>query len=280
VGEDEYVALLADGRLVIASARDATIRRTVTTFPVRGDRSEPSLWSGPDVDLAPDRSVAYVTWTGTAKCDAEGPVERVDLATGARRTVARGHKVSVSPDGRRLAYVADGCGDGAIVVRDLATGAESRIEHRMSWGEGTFPWILDWVVWHADGRRLWVVLEWEAMTDLRLLDPATDRTTKDAQGVGGGDHTTYAVERRGDALVFLHVCCYPDLDKPSHLVLRDATGRERRVVTSPASGHLRRPQVGPDGDLLYEQSGTLYRLDVATGETTDLGESTAVARDW
>lgn len=64
------------------------------------------------------------------------------------------------------------------------------------------------------------------------------------------------------------------------LVLRSADGTERVLLRSPAAGRIERLTAGPDGDVIYEHHGSVFRHDVATGETTGLGSSTALARDW
>ena len=275
VGPDQYVALQEGGELVVASATDGRVAWIVDVVRVTAGARY-------DLDLAPDRAAVYLTEPGPDTCERDGSVARYDVATGERTEVGRGHALSVSPDGTRLAYVADPCAGGTVEVLDLATGQTTRYANTQRTPDDpayTGPWNAHEVVWHADGRRLWVVMEWELVTDLRLLDPATDRDLKDVTSVRT-QHTTFGLERRADGLVYLHVCCYPEPEEPSSVVVRDAAGRERKVVTSPASGELTAAVAGPDGDLLYTQSGRVYRLDLDSGATTDLGSSTAVARDW
>jgi hypothetical protein len=67
--------------------------------------------------------------------------------------VASGHRVAVSPDGRRIAFARteDGCGAGALVVHDLETGAEK------IWRKARDPEAFaefQNVAWEPDGRHL------------------------------------------------------------------------------------------------------------------------------
>lgn len=271
IGTDEYVALLRDGRLVVTSATTGRINRTVFTIAVSDDPEATY-----DVVLTPDRTSVLLTTPGTGGC---GGIEQVDLRTGVRTPMADGRLGDVNPDGPHLVYVGCGRGDG-LVVRS-ATGAERHIRHdRMTQvGGHTEVWNLLDAVWHADGRRLWVVLEWEETTRLLLLDPLTATTTADGVDLTK-DHTTFGVDRAGTDLVFLDRCCYADAPGENELVVRSENGSQRVVVTAPDGVRLGEPQAGPGGDLLYVRDDRLYRYDAATGISTDLGASTALARDW
>jgi hypothetical protein len=284
VARDEFVALLHDGRLVTVSAGTGRVTRTVlrsATTPTRRPDHIHSDRHG--VALSPDRRTIYLT-TGEYDDDCSGGViERVDVATGRRTRIGHGGWPNVSPDGTKLVYVT-WChhGDNSVVVRDLRTGTERRYDHygaETDPEENPTPWNLREVVWHADGRRIWVVVSWESNTELRLLDPAKDRTTRDADVVRT-HHTTYGLERRGAELVHHHECCYADDEGYDLLVARTPAGTERVLVRAHSSERLGLPEVGPDGDLLYERSGRLYRARPDGTAPRDLGEATALARDW
>ena len=275
VGPDEFVALLEDGRLVVASATTGNVTRTVLADAVEPRRD--GLRASADVTLAPDRRSIYLATDTTSGCGRL--LERVDVGTGRRTTIGRGSRPDVSPDGTMLVYV-DECPEAAV-VRDLRTGAERRYDHHQTEAtpEGySAPWRLERVVWHSDGRRLWVVVDWENMTELRLLDPATDRTTNQAEAIRT-QHTNYYLDRHGAGLVYVDDCCYAEGEGPDRVVVRAADGTERRVVHAP-DGLLGAVTAGPGGDLLYERAGRLYRYRAATGTSSDLGTVTALGRDW
>lgn len=281
VGRDEFVAVLTDGRLVVASASTGRVVRTV--LPHVGDRPGRLDAFGPEsLVLAPDRRSVFLARTGAgAPCPDEGVVERVDLGTGARTRIGYGRRPDVSPDGDRLVYVT-GCA-AAVVVHDLRTGVERRyphIETEYDADGNPMPWSLDRAVWQGGGTRLWVVVMWENETELRELDPVTDRTTGDAAAVRT-TRSTFGLDRQGDTLVYQHSCCYID-EEPGEdaIVLRDPKGEETDLVRAPRAHRLGAPTAGPDGDVLYERGGRLYRLDRTTRESTDLGTATALARDW
>lgn len=90
---------------------------------------------------------------------------RVDLGSGAVETLVPGELEAVidaprlSPDGRRLAYLRHRDGAWRVVVRDLATGAESFA------GEGAAP-ILAWPAWSPDGE--WLAVTVGAAKELRV----------------------------------------------------------------------------------------------------------------
>jgi hypothetical protein len=86
---------------------------------------------------------------GLESCDPEPEgTWVVPLAGGRPRFVTEGGEVSVSPDGRLIAFprIEDGCAAGAIVVRDLVTGRER------TWHPSTGD--VNAVVWAPDGRHL------------------------------------------------------------------------------------------------------------------------------
>jgi hypothetical protein len=276
VPKEDYVALLEDGRLVTASARTGAITAVLATLI--GPRPEPG-----DLALSPDRRSVYFTTKPPAEDACDG-LTRLDVTTGKSAELGLGNDPQISPDGRSLAFARSCHGqvEQALVVRDLATGLETTYVNDELLGaspsvEG--PWYLADLVWHADSRRVWVVMDWEDAPELRLLDPATDKTLRDADDVAT-QHGPRSIERRGAELAYIHTCCYPESTEDAMVYLRSTSGRDREVVRSPASGRLSKLQVGPDGDLMYEQSGNLYRFDVDSGETLDLGPSSAVARDW
>ncbi len=282
LSQDQFVALLPDGRAVVVSAETGQVTDTLATgLPYGGP--------GAAIELTPDRKAVYVSSpSGDAwnpSCEEERPMTRIDLTPTPRVVrLERGIDPQVSPNGRLLAYRSK-CGgpatEQALVVRDLQTGMVKRIRNTEEFGQADNnegPNIFTDHAWHHDGRQVWVTLDWESSPVLRLIDTTTDETLDDGERITL-QHSPYQLEAYDDALVFLHLCCYPELDGQRSIVLRYPDGRETEQVVSPYSGNLRNPQVGPLGDLLWEQSDRLFRRRL-NGDTVDLGPSTALARDW
>ncbi len=107
------VALTGAGNLVEIDPASGTVLRTVASDP---------NWHGP-VALTPDRRFVYLTEQDNHDLSWKPDLVRVTMADGAVETVATlANQAAVSPDGTRLAYVADDDGVGNLAVMDLATG--------------------------------------------------------------------------------------------------------------------------------------------------------------
>lgn len=131
------VVARADGIFEVSVATGRTLRK-VTAIP-RGYSPE---W------VKADRAHGRIFF-GLESCDPEPEgTWVVPLAGGRPRFVTHGGEISVSPNGRLIAFprIEDGCGAGALVVRDLGTGRE-RI-----WHPSTGDVVA--VAWAPDGRHI------------------------------------------------------------------------------------------------------------------------------
>jgi len=122
----------ADGIFEVSVSTGRTLRK-VTAIP----RGYSPLW------VKADRQHGRVF--GLESCDPEPEgTWVVPLAGGRPRFVTDGDEVSVSPNGRLIAFprIEDGCAAGALVVRDLVTGNE-RIWHPSTLDVGSVAWAPD-----------------------------------------------------------------------------------------------------------------------------------------
>jgi hypothetical protein len=144
----------ADGIFEVSVSTGRTLRK-VTAIP----RGYSPLW------VKADRKHGRVFF-GLESCDPEPEgTWVVPLAGGRPRFVTDGDEVSVSPNGRLIAFprIEDGCAAGALVVRDLVTGNE-RIWHPSTLDVGSVAWAPDsrHIAFSGSGPD----------PDIRLLDTA------------------------------------------------------------------------------------------------------------
>jgi hypothetical protein len=118
---------------------------------------------------------------GLESCDPEPEgTWVVPLAGGRPRFVTHGDEISVSPNGRLIAFprIEDGCAAGALVVRDLVTGSE-KVWHPSTGDVGS-------VAWAPDGRHI-AFSSSAPDPDVRVLDTAVpepaDRTTSSPEPI-------------------------------------------------------------------------------------------------
>jgi hypothetical protein len=130
----------------------------------------------------------------------------VDLATGARRAIARAISPILSPDRRRLAYVAtsrrpnsDIIDRTALVIRDLGTHRRRSIAFAPRVPLGTPPELI--VSWSPDGRTI-VLFDGSA---IRLVDAAAASTVPSQPAVPGPGLAPTFLDTR--TLVVLTGCC-------------------------------------------------------------------------
>lgn len=136
------VAIRADGAVVTLNAGSGEQIRELAPIPGPGSAAAPAI-----VTLSADGKTA---WYDVRPCrprpDAGSRIYQVPVDGSARpRAVATGTWPEADPTGGRLAYVAG----NAVVVRDLATGAERR------WTDAGAR-RLDWLGWAADDMLFWV----------------------------------------------------------------------------------------------------------------------------
>lgn len=136
---DTIVVPVADG-LALISADDGSLVRTLLSGRPDGTTGRPEI----------DRLGGRVLYEYTGECGALS-LDSVPLAGGDPESVTwGGGPVSISPDGGWLAFprVEDGCGSRALVLHEVATGAE-RI-WRLPSGAGE----VIGAGWAPDGRRV------------------------------------------------------------------------------------------------------------------------------
>ena len=101
-----------------------------------------------DPQISPDgRTIAYVRRSNDIMTDrARSAIWLIDVASGQQRPLVAGSSPRWSPDGGRLAYVANGDGGAQLYVRWMSAGESARITG--------LPDSPDSIAWSPDGRRI------------------------------------------------------------------------------------------------------------------------------
>ena len=177
-----------------------------------------------------------------------------------------------SQDGSRIAYLDQVFADAShrrIIIRGSNAPADPV----------TVPALTQWIAWSPDGNKLATVV-WDSrnkQATVAILDVNTGVSTTIMQGnqyVGNiawsptGDRITFYLENTGNT--------------SSDIYLMDATGANLRQITH-GEGDVTwlDPSWSPDGMSILasgseSNSVQLYRIDPATGETTQLTQSTDI----
>lgn len=187
----QIVAWTQKGKLVVLDVRTGHEVRQLTSVPV-------NVGTGPSgVLLTPDRTKAIVWWsTAEPGCFDELGMIRVD-GRRSMEPLGQGTAPTLSPDGRRLAWreITDpDCVPQALVIRELATGAERRIN--VSSQAGYSPRG----PWWKDSRTLVF-----ADANLPLTGTAVAAVALDAdhaRTLADGTPTTFACTTESAALAF------------------------------------------------------------------------------
>jgi len=268
-GPDEFAAVTADKDLVLVSA--ATGRRTRTI--ARLDTMPDSL------DLAPDGRTVYfdVFRPGVNYNDQPTPeqcptVYAVDVATGARRTVARGYSPRLSPDGSRLAVAT--CPEPGVRIVGGGTYPYDRAGGRDTGSVAT-------IAWTSDGRGIYVQHGGDDTNPMTRFDPAAGRVSGDGEVVWVRTMYAYpAVPWRDGRLLEAEATSSEPGSRYAVSAFRDDPGseygRDYQVLfrLPESSGSADEPAitdlvVGPAGRILV-QARSLYRWD-GSGEPVRLG---------
>lgn len=155
----------ADDAVVVASTETGEVLSTIAGPQVVGSRVLGADFFTMTLALAPDRTAVYFS-----ALEPGGAGRRLMVAPldgGHPEDLGPGTEPAPSPDGRRLAYVActpDGCG-GALVIRDLGTGAETRVPM------GSSDMLLTPAGWLPDGRLAVNLYPGTSSASIRLIDP-------------------------------------------------------------------------------------------------------------
>ncbi len=254
---------VADGAVVVASTETGQILSTIAGPDVVGDRVGGADFFTTTVALSPDRRGVYFT-----AFESQGAGRRLMLAPldgAAPQDLGLGWGPLPSPDGGRLAYVAcahDGCG-GAIVVRDLRTGTETRV--------AIDPLDADVLgvpaAWLPDGRlAVNLVYPGDSPGSIRVIDPDSPPTAAidapEVEPVVPDVSSWRAVGYHGptDGLLAVEACCGlqggtmrvvsvdPDTGRELGTIVRggwwvvepDASGRDLLLIDDQGSVHVAR----------------------------------------
>jgi hypothetical protein len=109
----------------------------------------------------------------------------------------------VSPDGKKLAYVADDprseeCYSERLVVRDLASGTERSFS---TYTSAKPPDALSHLSWAPDSRHLAAGQGWENSVRVIVLDTASEGSMQEPTTVPDGDGVYFSPVYLGDSLV-------------------------------------------------------------------------------
>jgi hypothetical protein len=270
---DEFVAVTADKDLVLVSATTGRRTRTVA----RLDTMPAGL------DLAPDGRTVYfdVFRPGVNYGDRLTPeqcptVYSVDLATGARRTVARGYSPRLSPDGSRLAVAT--CPEPGVRIVGGRTYPYDR-------AGGSNTGSVASIAWTSDGRGIYVQHGGDDTNPMTRFDPVADRVSG---GVSDSRDIVWvrtmfsypAVPWRDGRLLDAESTSSQPGERYAVSAFRDDPGseygRDYEVLfrLPESSGTIDEPAitdlvVGPAGRILV-QARSLYRWD-GSGEPVRLG---------
>ena len=289
-----HIAAIEGGSVVLLDSADGHTLRTLATHPEATTGGFPYLEG---LALSPDRSAVFYALAGDCgpgtifKVGADGHTPEA--------VVASGVSPAVSPDGRRLAYAVAGApaaGDGpdarhcqnAVVVRDLATGAERtwRYPDTPDYDSTLYrDAVISEIAWAPDSTRLAYTLSFEG-DSVSILDTAADTDLSQTEEVvipsGGGNSSHPAWQGYSGLLGLFNTrfeCCFDDNYKgpPRALLVNPERrldtpllppGRRVTALAFDASGsHL----LFVDGGRLYRRSGTAAPVGLVSGVT---------AADW
>ncbi len=178
-------------------------------------------------------------------------------------------------DGQMLAYSivsTYGGTDQAVVIRDLETGDERRVDGD-SQGDAGIPRVVGsfrQLRWSPDGTKLLVDENWEDSI-MWVVDVAADTEVADgiSLGVSGADWLT------NDRLIAAKYCCYDDPDvEPFHLAEVDLSGAEPEFIDRPELTSIdfiiTAAADGLDTAVYVDQQNRLVRLADGSVVATDV----------
>lgn len=271
--ETFFAVLGFDSRIVEVATATGEVVRTVVDLAdsgsAGGQEPDPNLYIE-SLDVDPYRQTLYF---GVRPA---GPLYRLRVPDGSPERIGDGNGITVSPDGRRLAFAR-----GRDLVVGHLPGGEEEVFEGFIGDLGGRPGS-----WAGDSRTLAVELDTADRTYVVVLDTDTDETTELKPRVGDPrDYTPDSPWFRRSAGLLAVVCCTSgeiDPNAPpatSELVLHDPTTGEE-LDRSP----LRLPGGGYDYDatgthqLLTSGDAVWRRSD---GETTRIpGIAGALLAVW
>lgn len=286
------IAAVSGGSIVMLDARDGHTVRTLANHTEASTGGFPYLQG---ISVTPDRSDVLYSLVGD--CDAATIFKVPADGHGKPDAILTGVSPAVSPDGQKLAYAVAPPGgtdpaarhcQNAVVVRDLATGAERtwRYPDTPDYASALYQdAVISEIDWAPDSTRLAYTLSYEG-DSVSVLDTETDTDLGQTEEVvipsGGGNSSHPAWQAGSDLLGVFNTrfeCCFDDnYTGPPRALLVDVDKRlptpllpaGRRVTTLDfdASGaHL----LFVDGGRLYRRSFNQAPVGLVTGVT---------AADW
>jgi hypothetical protein len=220
--ETFFVVQGYDTRIVEVTTETGEVVRTVVDLgdsePADGQEPDPDVYLG-SLDVDADRETLYFGVGLT------GPLYRLELPDGSPERIGDGNGITVSSDGRRLAFARR----RDLVVRYLPGGQEEVFEGFIG-DLGGRP-----VSWADDSQTLAVEIDGADVTHVIVLDTDTGETTE--LKPRAGDPRNYTPEgpwfRRSDGLLAVVCCSSGEIDPEAppatpELVLHDPTTGEER----------------------------------------------------
>jgi Tol biopolymer transport system component len=195
VAPGSFLVANLSGRLLVLDRNGKLVRR-LPAWASRGTGLQ-------GIELAPDRRHAFVA---VLRSERPAQLYRVDLATGYKRLIANAIAPTLSPDGKRLAYVTTRLDNGivlrgAVVVVGLDGGGRRAIPFGSRVPMGTPPEIL--INWSPDGRRVAVF----DGSRIRLVEVATARDVPSQAALPDAASGLAPVYADAQTIVVLADCC-------------------------------------------------------------------------
>lgn len=248
-----FLAVRDGTRLVVADTATGKDQRVLFDLGPQEDDGDAPPQGIDGLALSSDGSTAYFS---VGPEPAPSTLYRVALAGGPAERIGWGWRPRVSPDGRKLAYIAL----QTVVVQDLATGTARHLD--VPEDDPSEPLELAWA---PDSRHLVLQAQWAP--SLRVLDTDTAANQADGPLLGsnpdGGEYWLTGV-RATDGLIGALIALYPpesDAAEPARAfaVLDPATGAEQDRIDLPFAAVDSVYDASSRHQLFVAEDGSLHR---------------------